>query len=379
MKTLHATIACLGGLLLGSVHAQTVMVPASLDNTLFESATGSLSNGVGPRGYFGATAGGNIRRYLVQFDVASMVPAGATITGVTFQINLMGISPGSLPNPTQDLHRVTQAWGEGTSNAGVPGGQGSPATAGDATWIHTYFPGSNWTIPGGDFDLTPSATFSINSFGVLSLSGASMLPDVQDWLDNPTSNFGWVLKDRNEGPSSAKFLGSRESTATNGTPMLVVDYQMGGPIYTPFCDPADLNSTGFPTVLTGVIMSSPPGTGLHLEATQGPPGQFGYFVVGTAFAEPGIPIGQGHLCVSGAIGRYNVAGGSLNSTSFFNAAGVLQNNVGTSSVGTGFDVPNTVPISGSPMIMGGETWHFQLWHRENGGTSNFSNGFSVTF
>jgi len=58
---------------------------------------------------------------------------------------------------------------------------------------------------------------------------------------------------------------------------------------------------------------------------------------------------------------------------------VLQNQVGTSTVGSGFDVPATVPITGSPTISAGSTWHFQLWHREAAGASNFSNGLSVTF
>ncbi|HPF13737.1 MAG TPA: hypothetical protein PLJ12_05680 [Planctomycetota bacterium] len=53
--------------------------------------------------------------------------------------------------------------------------------------------------------------------------------------------------------------------------------------------------------------------------------------------------------------------------------------MGTSGVTSGYDVPNTVPITGSPTIVAGSTWHFQLWHRENGGASNFSNGLSVTF
>ena len=150
---------------------------------------------------------------------------------------------------------------------------------------------------------------------------------------------------------------------------------------TPYCDPMNDNSTGFPTILAG-SMSGAAGSGLHLEATQGPSGQFGYFLIGTAADDPGTPVSNGRLCLSitggNQFGRYNVAG-NLNSVGQFDAGGVLQNLPGTSSTGTGYDVPTTVPISGSPMIMAGETWHFQLWHRENGGSSNFSNGLSVTF
>ncbi|HPF12775.1 MAG: hypothetical protein H6830_06765 [Planctomycetes bacterium] len=146
----------------------------------------------------------------------------------------------------------------------------------------------------------------------------------------------------------------------------------------PFCDPMDPNSTGQPTHL-GASFGSGSGSDLHLEATSGPPTQFGYFLVGDSFSDPGVVVSQGRLCVSGMIGRYNVVGGDLNSLGQFDAAGVLQNLVGTSSVGSGFDVPLVLPLTGSPMILASQTWYFQVWHREDMGFSNFSNGLAVTF
>ena len=153
----------------------------------------------------------------------------------------------------------------------------------------------------------------------------------------------------------------------------------------PFCDPNENNSTGMPTNMTANFGTGV-GSDLHLDAAQGPPNQFGYFLVGTAVNDPGImiPNSNGRLCLllggGNSLGRYNVGGGSqFNSLGQFDASGDLQNQVGTSSTGAGYDVPTTVPIAGSPQIMSGETWHFQLWHRESGGLSNFSNGLSVTF
>ncbi|MEZ6019987.1 MAG: hypothetical protein R3F17_07765, partial [Planctomycetota bacterium] len=55
--------------------------------------------------------------------------------------------------------------------------------------------------------------------------------------------------------------------------------------FSSFCDPANVNSTGLPTILTGSQLASPPGA-LHLEATQGPPNQFAYLLVGTGLANP---------------------------------------------------------------------------------------------
>ena len=153
-------------------------------------------------------------------------------------------------------------------------------------------------------------------------------------------------------------------------------------IGTPFCDPMDNNSTGLPTQLTGMFQTNI-GSGLCLNAHQGPPGEFGYFLVGTNFADPGLPISQGRLCLSLApgdmVGRYNVVGTPLASIGQFNAQGEFANLSNTSFQGFGFEVPNELPLDNNPIIATGETWHFQLWHREAGGQSNFSNGLSVTF
>ncbi len=165
---------------------------------------------------------------------------------------------------------------------------------------------------------------------------------------------------------------------------LVTDANMNG--IPDSCEPGVLcvplpNSTGVPTLLTGT-MGSGVGSGLHLEATSGPPTQFGYFLIGTGVTAPGLPIASGILCLDtspgNAMGRYSVTGTSMNSIGIFDGAGILQNGVGTSTVGSGFDVPSTIPTIGG-LITTGSTWHFQLWHRDLPTTSNFSNAISVTF
>ena len=173
-----------------------------------------------------------------------------------------------------------------------------------------------------------------------------------------------------------------DTSATTGgfQSMTLGQFDEGGTQNT-FCDPSTANSTGLPTRLVANLGTGI-GSGLHLDALQGPPGQFGYFLVGTAPSEPGLPLGQGRFClaVTGGNGfaRYNVFGDARNSVGQFDAAGVLQNLPGTSTTGIGFDVPTFVsPVLGS--ITTGSTWHFQLWHREAGGSSNFSNGLSVSF
>ncbi len=153
-----------------------------------------------------------------------------------------------------------------------------------------------------------------------------------------------------------------------------------------FCDPMDANSTGLPTVATAIPQAGI-GAGVRLEASQGPPGQFGYWHVGTAATEPGIVIGEGRFCLDitnfNRYGRYNQAGNPMNSVGQFDAQGIFLNLVGTSQTGTGFDVPIDIPISfpanTTYQVAPGQTWYYQLWHREANGQSNFTNGLAITY
>ena len=76
-----------------------------------------------------------------------------------------------------------------------PGGAGAQAEAGDATWLHTFYNTSFWTTPGGDFSPTLSATTTVSTVNTTyTWSGSGLLADVQAWVSNPASNFGWVIR-----------------------------------------------------------------------------------------------------------------------------------------------------------------------------------------
>ncbi|RMF79217.1 MAG: DNRLRE domain-containing protein, partial [Planctomycetota bacterium] len=141
LRGLRLALSIAGGLMCSvcPAIADTVELVAARDNTLYESATGALSNGAGTSIFVGATASGAVRRGLVWFDVAAEIPAGSTINAVTLQMRVTQTVAGA---ETVALHRVTQDWGEGASNAdaagggGGGGGAGAPAASGDATWLH---------------------------------------------------------------------------------------------------------------------------------------------------------------------------------------------------------------------------------------------------
>ena len=168
----------------------TILVTATKDNTLFENATGGLSNGSGDHLFIGLTggnAGNTLRRALVFFDVAGNVPAGATITNAELSIDVTRSRGGTLP---ASMHRLTQDWGEGLSDAPGQEGAGALSENNDATWLHTFYPNSTWSTPGGDFNAAASSNANIGS-GAGTFAG--LASDVQDMLDNPANNFGWII------------------------------------------------------------------------------------------------------------------------------------------------------------------------------------------
>src|SRR5262249_31000646 len=68
-----------------------VTIGPSKDNTLYQSATGSLSDGAGPTFFAGITGpktNDSIRRGVIAFDIAGIVPAGATITSASLTLHM---------------------------------------------------------------------------------------------------------------------------------------------------------------------------------------------------------------------------------------------------------------------------------------------------
>ena len=157
------------------------------------------------------------------------------------------------------------------------------------------------------------------------------------------------------------------------------------PVGTSYCPQQPVNPND-PVVTISGSVNAGFGSGLHLEMGGGPAGELGYFLVGNgAEVNPTIMLGNSVLCLKLGggfeIGRYNVAGTHFNSLGQFDAAGVFQSLSGNSTVGSGFDVPVSVPMTGMPTTSAGMTWHFQGWYRDSAagvGLSNASDGLSVS-
>ena len=61
---------------------------ASNDDTLYEILTDQRNNGAGQWLFAGKTRNGEVRRGLIAFDVASGIPAGSTIVGVSLTMTV---------------------------------------------------------------------------------------------------------------------------------------------------------------------------------------------------------------------------------------------------------------------------------------------------
>lgn len=208
--------------------ADVVTLGPAKDNTLYQDADGFASNGMGPTMYVGRSTNGQLKRGIIAFDIAAAIPVGSTITAATLRLNMSRTNHPQ--NFATGLHRVRADWGEGTSDAGVPGGSGSGSSPCDATWIHRFYPGEPglcpdalWTIAGGQFDAAASASTPVGNLGVYNWSTSGMVVDVQSWLDQPATSFGWVIK-CNEGSTSAKSFDTRENVVLANRPRLTVTY-----------------------------------------------------------------------------------------------------------------------------------------------------------
>lgn len=205
-----------------ALSASATLTP-SKDATIFGDGSANLTDGAGAYLLAGRSGERRVLRSLVAFDFAGRIPAGATITEV--RLSLAINTPLNRAN-TVRLHRLLADWGEGTVVAPMGGGGGALATTGSVTWNHRFFNASTWSTPGGDFSGSASASAAIaGQSGTAVFSSAGLVADVQAWVDNPGSNFGWILVAQNEDGPAVRFASRQGSPA----PLLTVEYTVGGP------------------------------------------------------------------------------------------------------------------------------------------------------
>ncbi|MBW2286700.1 MAG: thrombospondin type 3 repeat-containing protein [Deltaproteobacteria bacterium] len=234
MRTLLTLLCVLG--IAWQAQGGSAVLPALQDATLIEITDGSLANGSGSVFFAGRTGqgSGSVRRALLLFDVADALPGGAQVTGARLELSL---TPSNRQSVALGLYRVTAAWGEGA--AASSGGRGATATPGDSTWLHSFYDTNRWANRGGDFEAPSSAISTVEDAGWYSWgSTPALVADVQNWLDAPASNHGWILLGGEGAPRTAKSFDSRESADPLARPRLVVEFQRA-------CDAAGLQRSAY--------------------------------------------------------------------------------------------------------------------------------------
>ena len=139
-----------------------------------------------------------------------------------------------------------------------------------------------------------------------------------------------------------------------------------GDLGTNYCGPAVPNSSGNPAVISAAGSPLVSQNDFLLICEAMPANQFGYFLASETQAFIQNPGGsKGNLCLGGNIGRFSK---------------LIQNTGVFGTMGITVDLTN-IPTSPPSSVQPGETWSFQCWFRDNNGgpTSNFSDGFEVTF
>ena len=361
--------------------ADVLSVNPEKDNTIYEDAPGTNSNGAGIY-IFGGTQASNgwSRRALLRFDLSG-IPAGSTINSASLSMRVSQTISGP---QSMGAHRMIADWGEGSSDAPGQEGGGTGAATGDATWVSSFHPSTSWTTVGGDFEPNASAVTSVAGSGSTpSWSSPAMTGDVQAWVDGAHPNFGWLVKHIDEvALGTAKRFGSRENSSSTSRPLLVVDFTPGAAAAgTPFCfgdgsgtacpcgnagssGQGCANDTGQGASLDSTGSNSLSADDLVLSASQLTPGPGLFFQGNNAInGSNGNAFGDGLRCAGGSVKRLEVQ--------FANSA-------------NSFTTSTTISISTAGAASAGQTKRYQYWYRDSGTSPcsslfNLSNGYEITW
>lgn len=131
------------------------------------------------------------------------------------------------------------------------------------------------------------------------------------------------------------------------------------------------NSSGSTGLLSAFGSDTPADNDLTLVASQLPNQSVGYFLVSATQGFVANAGGSmGNLCLSGEVGRFS-APGQIKATDF------------GGEIALPIDLGHLPTPVGAVAVQAGQTWNFQLWHRDNDPagptTSNFTRALSVTF
>ena len=173
------------------------------------------------------------------------------------------------------------------------------------------------------------------------------------------ADHGIAVWTRGANPKTSSIAGARIETFKDAA------FPGDRPVGTQYCE-ATVNSAGRKGWMRAMAPDQSVGTNKRLIASDIAPFAFGYLLAAPNVQfVPGPGGSQGNLCVAGA-GRF------LDQIILSDGAGTIE------SVVDPMDIPQP---TGAVSALPGDTWYFQLWHRDIVGTnvtSNFTNAVSLT-
>ena len=105
-------------------------------------------------------------------------------------------------------------------------GDGEGAEAGDTTWNYVAFSSTLWSVAGGEFDSAVSGSGTASKPETyVELAGPGIAADIQSWLAQPGTNFGWAFLLDETITQDAKRFYSSEST-DGPRPALRIEYHV---------------------------------------------------------------------------------------------------------------------------------------------------------
>lgn len=248
---------------------------------------------------------------------------------------------------------------------GSPGHLATITSESEQSFLYDAFPQiSNYWI--GGLQNLSSPTYSEPSGGWEWITGEPWT--YTNWSPGEPNNSGnaeGFLVLRNFSGTGMRWNDDRASSGLSGYVVEYDDVTFG----TNYCQ-ATPNSTGVPSTTRSFGSNSVAANAFSLRTTSLPLNQFGFYVASRNQGLAPNPGGSaGILCLGGSISRLDEFPQILSSGQ-------------SGEVSLSLSLQGIPAPSGPVDVVAGETWNFQLWHRDvfnQFATSNFSDGLSVQF
>jgi hypothetical protein len=211
------------------------------DDTFINGRNPDNNSGASQSIFVGVDGQGGTMRGLVRFAMPAALQ-GTTVTEVQLTTTLRSLGQaGAGPDVMLGLQAVTEAWiqGNGAGNTAMlyTVGETCSAAVMGATWNSpdcTGGAGPPWMVPGATVTSTVSGQADTTGLPVESpvvwassdAGNASMIADVQGWIDNPSSNDGWRITSSDENTFAAAKRFYSSDAAGNPAPTLTVAYML---------------------------------------------------------------------------------------------------------------------------------------------------------